>query len=109
MNPSPRPCVFVHDTKRIISVNEAAAELWRCETWQLVDRDLLDFVPEGFRDLTRWNLYSTRQGGGTLKKTRQYDFVRCDGTVFAAKVASRKLEDGNFETTVTYLYEVQTR
>src|SRR5512139_516094 len=109
MNPSPRPCIFVHDTKRIISANEAAAELWRCETWELVDRNLLDFVPGEFRDLTRFNLYTTQHGSGTLKKTRQYDFVRCDGTVFSAKVSSRQLENGDIETTVEYLYEVQSR
>ena len=107
MNPSQRPAVFVHDTHRIISVNEAACELFRCEAWQLLDRDLLDLVPEHLRDLTRMNLYTTRQGKGTLVKTRQYDFVRCDGNVFAADVSSRKLDDGHIETTVTYRYDVK--
>lgn len=106
MNPTPRPAVFVHDTKRIIEVNAAACELFRCEAWQLLDRDLLDLVPEYLRDLTRLNLYTTRKGKGTLVKTRQYDFMRCDGSVFAAEVNSRKLDDGHFETTVTYKYNV---
>lgn len=105
MNPTPK-AIFVHDTKRIISANDGACELFRCESWQLLDRDLLDFVPEYLRDLTRINLYTTQRGRGSLVKTRQYDFVRCDHTVFAAAVDSRLLENGNFETSVTYRYEV---
>lgn len=99
--------IFVHDTRRIISANQAAHELFRCEDWQLIDRDMLEFVPEYMRDLTRFNLYSTLRGKGSMIKIRQYDFMRCDGTIFAASVNSRMLEDGTIETTVTYRYEVK--
>lgn len=108
MNPA-RLAIFTHDTKRIIHANEAACELFRCEEWQLIDRDMLDFVPEYLQDLTRFNLHTTQKGRGTLVKTRQYDFVRCDGTVFSAEVSSRQLDDGHIETTVTYRYEVKNR
>lgn len=107
MVPAPNPAVFIHDTQRIICVNDAARELFGCEQWEMVDRALLDFVPEALKDLTKFNLYTTRQGHGTLEKTRRYDFVRCDGSVFAAEVKSRQLDDGHFETTVTYRYEVR--
>ena len=107
MNPSSHPAVFVHDTKRIISANDAARELFGCELWEMVDRELLEFVPEDYRDLTKFNLYTTKQGKGTMIKVRRYDFVRCDGSVFAADVTSRPLDDGHIETTVTYRYEVR--
>lgn len=109
MNPSPNPAIFIHDTKRIIHANNAACELFRCEEWQLIDRDMLDFIPEDFKDLTRFNLHTTGKGKGTLIKPRQYDFVRCDGTVFSGEVSSRQLDDGNIETTVAYRYEVRSR
>lgn len=105
MNPR-REAIFVHDTKRIISASAGAHELFRCEDWELLDRDLLELVPEYMRDLTRFNLYSTLRGKGSVVKTRQYDFVRCDGSIFAASVNSRLLEDGTLETTVTYRYEI---
>src|SRR5512139_1699691 len=105
MTPSPNPAVFVHNTKRIISVNDAGCALFRCERWELVDRDLLDFVPDYLKDLTRLRLYTTRQGKGTNVNPRVYDFVRCDGSVFVAEVKSVTREDRLIETTVTYRYD----
>jgi PAS domain S-box-containing protein len=107
MNPSPRPAVFIHDARRIISANEAAMELFHCEAWELIDRELLEFVPDALKDLTKFNLYTTKQGKGTMLKSRRYDFLRCDGSVFAADVVSWPLDDGHIETTVTYRYEVR--
>lgn len=98
--------VFIHDTKRIIAVNDAACELFKCEAWQLIDRDMLELVPDEYKDLTRLNLYTTRRGQGTVIKTRNYDFVRCDGSIFNADVDSFQLDDREFETTVTFRYEV---
>ena len=83
MNPSPRPAVFIHDTVRIIEANQAALDLFRCEQWQMQDRELLEFVPAIYRDLTRMDLCTTRMGGGTIRKTRRYDFIRCDGSALS--------------------------
>lgn len=105
MNPK-LEAIFIHDTRRIIHASADAHVLFRCEEWELIDRDMLDLVPEYLRDLTRFNLYSTLRGKGSVVKTRHYDFVRCDGTIFAASVNSRLLDDGTLETTVTYRYEV---
>ena len=63
-------------------------------------------MPEARRDLTRFNLYTTQRGHGTLLKKRQYDFVRCDGSVFSAEVRSRRVSNGYLATIVTYQYEV---
>lgn len=103
----PLRAIFVHDTRRIISANADALEMFRCAEWELKDRPLLDMVPEYIRDLTRMNLYTTARGRGTLIKSRQYDFMRCDGTLFSAEVTSIQLENGQFETTVTFRYNVK--
>ena len=95
---------FIHDTKRIFAVNAAALELFRCEEWEVLDRELLEFVPAIAHDLTRLNLYLTRHGRGTNERPRVYRFLRCDGTLFEAEVSSCKCDDG-IETTVIYLGE----
>lgn len=107
MTPSPNPAIFIHDTKRIIDANPAACALFRCERWELIDRDLLDLVPEAFKDLTRINLYVTRRGKGSNVQPKNYDFIRCDGSIFAAEVKSTPLPDGHFETVVMYRYDVR--
>lgn len=103
----PLQAIFIHDTRRIISANADALTMFRCEEWELKDRPLLDLVPEYLQDLTRINLYTTLKGRGTLIKSRQYDFIRCDGTLFSAEVTSRQLDNGQFETTVTFRYNVK--
>lgn len=101
------PAVFIHDTRRIIHANDDAQKLFRCDELELIDRDLLDFIPEWLQDMTRFNLYTTRKGKGSITNPRRYDFLRCDGTTFSAEVSTRQLEAGQFETVVTWRYEVR--
>ena len=103
MSDDPR---FVHDTKRIIAANTAALQLFRCEEWEVIDRELLEFVPAMAHAPTKLNLYLTRKGQGTNVRPKVYRFMRCDGTLFEAEVTSRKCDDGTIETTVIYRGEV---
>ncbi len=107
------PAKFVHDTKRIVRVNDAACALFRCEPCGLVDADMLDLLSDknarGLRGLARLRLNLMQMHRSPLKHDKMdYDFVRCDGTVFCGHIASTQvLPDGLFETTVIYKYEVK--
>jgi hypothetical protein len=108
MNPSPQPAVFIHDTRRIIEASDGACALFRAERWMLVDRDMLELLPDAdFRALAKLRLYVLRGGKGSALHPQNYDFMRLDGSVFAAEVTTRGLDGGQYETTVTYRYEVR--
>lgn len=92
---------FVHDTKRIVSVNAAGCELFRCPESALVDLDMMDLIlHEDFKGLAKLRMVMMR----TRKRLPpiRYYFLRCDGTAFYGAVTTEHLEDGTFETTVIY-------
>jgi PAS domain S-box-containing protein len=97
------PPTFVHDTKRILHVNEAACHLFRCEEIGLVDVNMLDLISdETLRGLAALRLSSMRELGKTPNYQIKYPFVRCDGTIFWASLSTRLIGDGCFKTTLIY-------
>ena len=95
---------FIHDTRRIISVNAAGCALFRCEAMALVDLDMMELIAdEDLRGLARLRMKMLRERGHV--PGFRYPFRRCGGSVFWASVTSRTLGDGTFETLVTYEYE----
>lgn len=97
---------FIHDTRRIISLNEAALELFRCEPIDMIDADLMEFLPN---DADRRWLVNLRLGqmrkGGAMPPPFSHVFRRCDMSEFWAAVTTDRLPDGTFETTVLYIKE----
>lgn len=96
---------FIHDTLRIISVNQAGIELFRGDEIGMVDADLMDFLPE--EEDRRWLVKLRLE---QMRRNREmppfvHVFRRCDGTLFHAAVVTDRLGQGQFETTVVYLAE----
>lgn len=95
---------FIHDTHRIIAVDEAGAALFRCDPIALVDRDMLELIAnDDMRGLARLRLSVMRERERLPDIC--YPFMRCDGTVFWAALSTRKTDDGHFETTLVYTDE----
>ncbi len=96
--------LFVHDTRRIVSVNAAGCELFRCEALALVDLDMMELIADAdFRGLARLRMQMLRERGHI--RDVALPFRRCDGSVFWANVTSQLLSDGLFETEVDYKFE----
>ena len=96
--------LFVHDTRHIISVNQAACKLFRCDAVELVDLDMMELITnEDFRGLARLRMRMLREHGHAPKI--KYPFRRCDGSMFWATVTSEKMSGEQFMTIVTYEYE----
>lgn len=95
----PEPAKFIHDTQRILDVNQAGCDLFHCDRSALVDLDMISLiVHEDFRGLARLRMQLMRQ---LLKMPNiKYKFLRCDGTHFWGTVSTVHLPDGTFETTV---------
>jgi PAS domain S-box-containing protein len=93
---------FIHDTRRIVEVNEAGAELFRCDPVALVDQDMMDLIAsDEMRGLARLRLRVMREQGHAPEI--RYPFLRCDGSTFWASLSSRRLDvDGLFETVLIY-------
>jgi len=92
--------IFIHDTHRIISVNDQGCVLFRCYHEALIDMDMIELlVDEDFRGLARLRL-NMLQEHHELHPMR-YKYRRCDGTAFWATAMSREIE-GGFETTLEY-------
>lgn len=99
------PAVFIHDTKRVISVNNAACEMFRCEWISLVDLDMIELINSAdMKSLARLRLRVMLEKGPPLPNIK-YPFLRCDGTTFWGSVFTRRLRSGEYETTVMYEYE----
>ena len=94
--------VFVHDTRRIINCNDAACSLFRCDAVDLIDRDMLDLIPDEMgRSLASLRLRAMRDSG-KLMRDITYPFRRFDNSVFLARLKTVRLDDGQFETTLIY-------
>lgn len=97
--------VFVHDTKRVISVNDAACEMFRCEWLGLVDLDMLDLIAgSDMKYLAKLRLRVMLEKGPPLPNIK-YPFLRCDGSIFWGSVYTRRIREGEYETAVIYEYE----
>lgn len=95
---------IIHDTRRIISINAAMCELFRCDPVALIDSEMLELLPENDR---RW-LAQMRLGQmrkGAIPDPFTHIFQRCDGSLFHATVNTDRLPDGTFETTLFYIKE----
>lgn len=100
------PAIFIHDTKRIISANNAACQMFRSQRIALVDLDMMELIgSDDLRGLARLRMRVLREGRELPLPNIQYPFLRGDGTVFWGSVKTRQLRDGTYETTVTYEYE----
>lgn len=99
------PAIFIHDAKRVISVNDAACIMFRCEWIGLVDLEMTELIESSdMKALAKLRLRVMLERGPPLPNIR-YPFLRCDGTVFWGSVFTRKLRSGEFETSVVYEYE----
>ncbi len=95
---------FVHDTNRIIDVNPAACELFRCEPIALIDREMVDLLIDNtYRGLARLRL--AQLATHARLPPFLYLFHRCDGSEFWGCVLSNRLDDVRFETRVIYIDE----
>lgn len=91
---------FVHDTRRIVSVNCAGCELFRCHESALIDLDMMSLiVSPDFRGLAKLRMQLMREM--ITMPGIKYKFQRCDGSHFWGTVTTQPLGDGLFETTVT--------
>lgn len=98
--------VFIHDTRRVISANNAACMMFRSQRIALVDIDMLELIAsEDMRGLAALRMRVLREGHGPPLPNIQYPFLRGDGTVFWGSTKTRMLRDGTYETTVTYEFE----
>ena len=98
------PAIIRHDTRHILSVNERALELFRCDLQDLVDQEVAYGVyGEEMRSLVRLRL-KTIADYGELPE-RQFPFMRSDGTVFYAKVKTTRIAEGVYESALTYVAE----
>lgn len=99
------PAIFIHDTKRVISVNDAACIMFRCEWLGLVDLDMIELIDSSdMKSLARLRLRVMLEKGPPLPNIR-YPFLRCDGSVFWGSVFTRKIRSGEYETLIVYEYE----
>ena len=93
---------FIHDTYRIVSVNAAGAALFRCDPRALIDSDMMELIAmDDMRGLARLRMTVMREDGSDLPSIH-YPFRRCDGTIFWGRLQTRNLDDGLFETVLTY-------
>lgn len=103
--PDENQVIIRHNTYTIISVNQAALGLFRCEPWQIVDQDMLWLICDpSFVGLAKMRLNVIRQ---RELNSQDLPLWRFDGTKFKAKVQTRRISDKEFESTVTYLSEIQ--
>src|SRR5512136_1880988 len=95
---------FIHDTRRIVSVNPEGCALFRCDESALVDLDMMELVVhEDFKGLARLRMRVLRERRRI--KPYQYLYRRCDGSMFWAAVVTVHLDGDQFETTLIYLGE----
>lgn len=95
---------FVHDTRRVVSVNAAGCALFRADPLALVDSDLMELMPD---DERRWlaSLRLSSMRKGQSPPPFAHIFRRHDGSLFYGAVVTDDLGGGLFETTVIYLME----
>lgn len=96
--------LLVHDTVRVMYANASACALFGCDVLVLTSRDVLDLViSEDFKTLVQVHMRILRERGDAPEI--EYPFLRCNLTVFYAKVASEQLEQGRFSMTFTKTFE----
>ena len=94
---------FIHDTRRILSVNDAGAALFRCEAVDLIDRDMMELLSDvNYRGLARLRMVMLREQWAAPPARFSYEYLRHDGSTFWARVESEPLGEGLFETVLIY-------
>lgn len=97
--------VIIHDTYTIIEANQAACDLFRCKPWQIADQSMLWLISDpDFVGLAKLRL-------GVIRSAHDLNYVdlplwRFDGTQFEGRVQTHKISDGQFESIITFLYEI---
>lgn len=104
MTPLYQPAKIIHDTRRIIDVDDAVCLLFGQERQDLIDQPLVSGVSgSDMQWLTELRLKTIRERGELPEQ--DLPFARLDGSVFWARAKTVKREDGLFETVLNYLYE----
>ena len=97
--------VIRHNTYTIISANAAALALFRCESWQIIDQDMLWLICDpDFVGLAKMRLNSIRRRD---LNSQNLPLWRFDGTQFEATVQTRRISGKEFESTLVYLHEIE--
>lgn len=97
---------ITHDTRRILSANQRALELFRCDLVDIIDADMAEgIVDADMRELMRLRMRVLREQGFDELRPINFDFLRHDGSAFQAKVRTTKLSEGVYQTTFEYLGE----
>jgi PAS domain S-box-containing protein len=98
------PPIIWHDTLTILDVNEAACRLFDCEPDVLIDKLLLNGIArDDMRGLTAARLQVIRTIGDM--PPQDLPFLRPNGTRFWANVQTHRLDNGRYETRLTYKYD----
>jgi hypothetical protein len=61
---------------------------------------------EDYRALARWRGKYIMQHKENQVFKQEYDFLRCDGTVFRGESTSQRQPDGLYLTSIRWLYDV---
>lgn len=86
---------LVHDTARVLYADSSACALFHCEPMAFTARKISDMVVgEDFRSLHRVHMQVLRERGESPEI--EYPFIRCDMSVFWAKVQSAQFDDNVF-------------
>lgn len=98
---------ILHNTYTIISVNQPALDLFRCEPWQIIDQDMLWLICDpSFVGLAKMRLKTIREHDLNYQDLPLWRF---DGTKFEGRVQTYRISDKEFESTVIYLYEIEIK
>jgi PAS domain S-box-containing protein len=97
--------LLIHDTLIIIDCNDAACELFQCDHDTLVGFSIFDLVwSDDFRGLSRLRMRMLREHG--VVPPVEYLFHRFDGSRFYGRVATKKVLDGQYQSIITFKYNI---
>lgn len=96
---------IIHNTYTIISVNQAACDLFRCQLWQIIDQSMLWLISDpDFAGLAKARLRAIRETHDL--GYQDLPLWRFDGTQFEGRVQTHRISGEQFESTITFLYEI---
>ena len=96
--------LITHDTPRIIAANDRACLLFRCDPHDLIDADMVDLVyGEDMRGLVRLRLRVMREH--EEMPPQMLPLLRPDGSRFWAEVKTDQLDDGSYQSALSYKWE----
>lgn len=104
MTPQYEDAHITHDTRRIISVDDATCALFGCEPEDLIDQRLVDGVySTEMQWLARLRLDTIRDKGEM--PPQDLPFYRHNHSMFWGRCKTRYNTDNTYITTIQYLYE----